>query len=273
MELTRSLLGKNTQYHDKYNPDVLFAIPRLAKRQEIGLDKSELPFFGVDIWNAYEISWLNQKGKPLVAIGELIIPCESEFIVESKSLKLYLNSLNNMNYDSLDEVKELIEKDISKLLRERIKVKVSSLEESTLELSSIGGLNIDHLDVTCSKYDDVNRNILEFSNEYTEEEISSNLLKSNCLVTGQPDWGSILIKYRGKKLDHASVLKYLISFRNHNEFHEQCVERIFCDIQNTINPKYLSVYARYTRRGGIDICPYRSTISNELLENKRLVRQ
>lgn len=274
MILSDSVLGKATNYKDTYDKELLFKIPRLAKRLELGLTKDNIPFYGVDIWNAYEISWLNESGKPCVAIGEFYIPSDSTNMIESKSLKLYLNSFNNTKFSSLKEVEQVICQDLSIAAQSKVLVKLHLLDNKEFIFGKFGGINIDHLNITCTDYSSVDKTLIQYDNEVVHEEINSNLLRSNCLITGQPDWGSILIKYDGKKLRHDSILRYLISFRNHNEFHEQCVERIFTDIFNTIKPSYLSVYARYTRRGGLDICPYRSTSENFAVpSNDRFMRQ
>lgn len=274
MNVKDSLLGKTTIYKDKYDKSLLFKIPRTIKRKELGIDSNYIPFYGVDIWNAYELSWLNNKGKPCVAIARLYIPASSEFLVESKSLKLYFNSFNNNNFASIGEVSKIIEQDLSSLLGTKIKVELFDLLDTQEKIGIMPGENIDSIDVECLEYDTANPALLKFKDSIVNEEINSNFLKSNCLITNQPDWGSITIKYSGKKLDRSSVLQYIVSLRNHNEFHEQCVERIFCDIKKAINPSFLSVYARYTRRGGIDICPYRTTnISFKIPDNIRLIRQ
>lgn len=271
--LSNSLLGKRTEYIDIYDPKLLFPIPRIDKRCELGLNKDNIPFFGVDIWNAYEISWLNEKGKPCIAIGEFYIPSDSTYIIESKSFKLYLNSFNNTKFNSLKEVLQLLNEDLGRITESQVVVSLLPLDIQC-EFGALNGTNIDSLDVECIDYDSTDSNLIKYDSIYVEEEVNSNLLKSNCLVTGQPDWGSVAIKYKGKKIQHDSLLKYLVSFRNHNEFHEQCVERIFIDIHNIIKPDYLSVYARYTRRGGLDISPYRSTDSTfEVPINKRTIRQ
>lgn len=273
MDLLNSLLGKKTEYKNIYENTLLFPIPRAKQRQELGINENNIPFFGVDIWNAYEVSWLNSKGKPNVAIGEFYIPAHSEYIIESKSFKLYLNSLNNTKFESADHVNKLLTQDLSNAVRAEVKVVLLPLNRHC-EFEMFNGNNIDDLDIECINYDSADRSLIQFNDTYVEEDINSNLLKSNCLVTGQPDWGSVNIKYKGKKIVHKSLLEYLISFRNHNEFHEHCVERIFMDILDVIAPKYLSVYARYTRRGGLDISPYRSTDPNfEKPSNKRLIRQ
>lgn len=253
-------LGKPTEYKNQYDNSLLVPIPRSLGRNEIKLPK-ELPFNGTDFWNCYEVSWLDQKGKPHVRILELEVPATSEFLIESKSLKLYLNSFNNTKFKNEDDVKALIEKDLSATAQDSVKIKLIQLEEyNKKEIVQFTGKSIDDLEVEISDYQ-VNPDLLKLSEdgEYVEEKIFSDLLKSNCLITNQPDWASVQIKYRGKKIDHKSLLKYIISFRNHNEFHEQCVEHIFSDIMNICKPDALTIFAKYTRRGGIDINPLRTT--------------
>jgi 7-cyano-7-deazaguanine reductase len=265
-------LGKSSAYINTYTPSLLFPIPRKIKRDEIGIH-DQLPFTGGDIWTGYELSWLNLKGKPTVAIGEFWIPCESTHIIESKSLKLYLNSLSNSRFESIDHVKAIIEKDLSERVGSKITVKIVSTEESSLSFGQLRGKCLDDLDIECSQYMP-DPSLLSSGHEVADEIVYSHLLKSNCLVTGQPDWGSIEIAYRGPKINHEGLLKYIVSLRDHNEFHEQCVERIFCDLTKICNPHWLSVYARYTRRGGLDINPYRVSPGSEPHPgNVRLTRQ
>ncbi|MEQ9115830.1 MAG: NADPH-dependent 7-cyano-7-deazaguanine reductase QueF [Rickettsiales bacterium] len=266
-------LGEKTEYASEYDKSLLFPIPRLSKRKEIGINSETLPFFGSDLWTAYEISWLDLKNKPQVAIGVFYIDCNSTNIIESKSLKLYLNSFNNTCYTSSEEVKKIISSDLSEATNNKVDVTLYSLHEySTKIYTSLPGKNIDNLDIYCD-ISSPSKNILKTGTTETEEIITSDLLKSNCLVTNQPDWASVMIQYKGKKINHESLLKYIISYRNHNEFHEQCVERIFIDIMNACKPNELTVYARYTRRGGIDINPFRTNVKNKQIEDCRLVRQ
>lgn len=253
-----SPLGKKTTYISEYQRDLLFPIPRKAKRDEIDVPV-RLPFKGVDIWNAYELSWLNAKGKPIVALGEFIFPCESPNIIESKSFKLYLNSFTNTPFDSVETVKKIIQKDLSEFAGSEVQVKILPIESfSGHQLKSFEGICLDNLDISCDHYQ-INPAYLKTENTIVSETVYSNVLKSNCLVTGQPDWGSVQIHYTGHRISHEGLLKYLVSFRNHNEFHEQCVERIFMDIMRECHPQQLTVYACYTRRGGLDINPFRST--------------
>lgn len=270
MTPTQSPLGKKSSYIAHYQPDLLFPIPRQTKRDEINVP-ALLPFKGVDVWNAFEISWLNEKGKPLVALGEFIFPCESPNLIESKSFKLYLNSFNNTSFVSVNEVIKILEKDLSQATGALVKVKLIEIEKFSGNITSFSGNCLDALDITCDQYQTC-PDFLMTENERVSENLYSNLLKSNCLVTGQPDWGSVRIQYTGRKISHEGLLKYIISFRNHNEFHEQCVERIFMDIMQRCTPEKLTVEARYTRRGGLDINPFRST-EDEGVENGRLCRQ
>lgn len=268
-----SPLGKSTHYKSEYNSDLLFPIPRSSKRDEIAVPK-QLPFTGVDIWNGYEISWLNPKGKPMVAVAEFIFPCESINIIESKSFKLYLNSFNNTKFESTQKVKQTLQQDLSQAVGQSIQVNLILVQDfQSNTIGTLDGINIDNLDISCDIY--MTQPDLLISDDQTiiSECIYSDLLKSNCLVTGQPDWGSVQISYKGPKIDHASLLQYIVSFRNHNEFHEQCVERIFMDITRKCQPEQLTVYARYTRRGGLDINPFRSNFETNLPSNKRLCRQ
>jgi len=265
-------LGKKSTYINTYSPELLFPLPRQPKRDEIKIT-GDLPFRGMDIWTGFELSWLNPKGKPMVALSEVIFPCESPFLAESKSQKLYLNSFNNSKFESLDEVRNIIEKDLSKACQAPVQVKLLRLDEASHSITTLGGKCLDELDIECVSYLP-DPSTLSTSGETVEEKVHTNLLKSNCLVTGQPDWGSVEISYRGKKIDHEGLLKYIVSLRDHNEFHEQCVERIFCDIQRICRPEWLTVYARYTRRGGLDINPYRTNKPGPLeVSSIRLIRQ
>lgn len=268
-----SPLGKSSSYKDQYDPGLLFPIARTEKRLEIGIDQ-ELPFSGVDIWNAYELSWLNEKGKPVVAIAVFTIPASSPNLIESKSFKLYLNSFNQSRYASADAVSEVLAKDLSRAAGAEVGVELNLLDKP-MPQNDVSGWQaecLDDLDVEIDSYQ-TDSGLLSCSSEIVSERLYSNLLKSNCLVTGQPDWGSVLIDYRGPKIDRESLLKYLISFRQHNEFHEQCVERIFVDLKRMCGCERLTVYARYLRRGGLDINPYRSDSEAEAIDNLRLVRQ
>lgn len=270
-----SELGKETEYDQSYNPDRLYAIPRSDKRKEIGIDPNTLPFSGFDCWNHYEVSWLNAKGKPIVATAEIYYDCTSPFIVESKSLKLYFNSFNYTKLNSVNDLEKIIQQDLEKIIDSDVTVIIHPLghSKSATIHEKWEGECIDGIDVECTKYT-VDPSYLSTSQKQVEEILYSDLLKSNCLVTHQPDWGSVQITYKGNKINREGLLQYLVSFRNHNEFHEQCIERIFSDIMTRCKPSELIVYGRYTRRGGLDINPYRSTKKvNFKNRNYRLIRQ
>ncbi|TKC92637.1 NADPH-dependent 7-cyano-7-deazaguanine reductase QueF [Trinickia terrae] len=265
-------LGKTSVYESKYNPERLFAIPRRPKREELGITGELLPFVGYDLWNHYEVSWLDQRGKPQVATAQIAYPCDSEFIIESKSMKLYFNSLNNTRFESIDVLRDTIAADLSSRLKANVSVVVNPLQDQMHRIiSPLEGVCIDDAEIDVEDFA-LNPQYLETERWQAEEMLYSNLLKSNCLVTGQPDWGSVWIKYRGKKISREGLLRYIVSFREHHEFHEQCVERIFVDIMRMCEPASLTVGARYTRRGGIDINPVRST-QNQKIANPRLIRQ
>lgn len=269
-----SPLGKSSEYIATYTPSLLFPIPRLAKWAELGVSADALPWQGVDFWNCFELSWLLPSGKPVVAIGEFAIPCDSPNIIESKSFKLYLNSLNQTVFESVEALQACLVRDLSAAAGKPVGVKVSTLAEVEGQgVTTLPGQCIDALDVNISNYEQPQPELLRCAPErVVEETVHSHLLKSNCPVTGQPDWGSVVVEYKGQALDHASLLTYLISFRQHADFHEQCVERIYLDLMNLLKPEHLTVYARYVRRGGLDINPYRSTGAINP-QNLRLVRQ
>ena len=277
----QSQLGKTSAYVDQYDASLLFPIPRQTKRDEIGIT-SALPFFGADLWTAFELSWLNSRGKPVVALAHFTIPCETPYLVESKSFKLYLNSFNNTRFNSAEAVQALLREDINEALWRGAPVRQSSAgvrvitqEQFALQkVQELEGLNLDRLDIECTDYSP-RPDLLkaDHENPAITQTLVSHLLKSNCLVTGQPDWGSVQISYTGAAIDQESLLRYIVSFRNHNEFHEQCVERIFMDIMRQCQPMKLSVYARYTRRGGLDINPLRTSTPMALPQNMRSARQ
>ncbi|WP_439888262.1 NADPH-dependent 7-cyano-7-deazaguanine reductase QueF [Pseudomonas sp. MBLB4123] len=269
-----SPLGKSSEYIATYTPSLLFPIPRAPKWAELGLTAETLPYQGVDLWNCFELSWLSPSGKPVVAIGEFAIAADSPNIIESKSFKLYLNSLNQTVFADTDELVAVLQADLSAAAGKPVAVRVRSLGEVAAEgVATLPGPCIDELDVTISNYAQPQPQLLRCEpGRIVEESLHSHLLKSNCPVTGQPDWGSLVVQYRGAALDHASLLAYLVSFRQHADFHEQCVERIFLDLLRLLEPEQLTVYARYVRRGGLDINPYRSTAAIRP-DNRRLVRQ
>jgi 7-cyano-7-deazaguanine reductase len=264
-------LGKATEYREIYAPDLLQAVPRSMNRVELNLT-TELPFSGTDRWNGYELSWLNSKGKPHVAIMRCEVPVSSLNLIESKSFKLYLNSFNQSHFDNIESVVDTLTADLSQCAGEKVKVMLfKPAEFSQMQISSFDAVSIDDLDIEIKDYQ-LAPSILHADGEQVEESLTSDLLKSNCLITNQPDWGSVFIRYQGQQINHEGLLRYLISFRQHNEFHEQCVERIFCDIMAHCKPNKLSVYARYTRRGGLDINPFRSNFE-QIYPEVRLARQ
>lgn len=269
-----SPLGKSSDYVATYSPHLLFPIPRAPKWAELGLTAETLPYQGVDLWNCYELSWLLPSGKPVVAIGEFEIPADSPSIIESKSFKLYLNSLNQSVFESREALVEVMIVDLSAAAGKAVKVRLRTLDEVASEgVATLPGRCIDDLDVAIEHYDHPQPELLVCdAGRVIEESLYSHLLKSNCPVTGQPDWGSVVVEYRGAALQAESLLAYLVSFRQHADFHEQCVERIFLDLQRLLQPEKLTVYARYVRRGGLDINPYRSTEAMAV-DNRRLVRQ
>ncbi|WP_338516575.1 NADPH-dependent 7-cyano-7-deazaguanine reductase QueF [Alteromonas gracilis] len=253
-------LGKQVEYEYNYNPALLQGVPRSLSRDTLALDAASLPFSGIDTWTGYELSWLNSKGKPHVAILECNVPITSPNLIESKSFKLYLNSFNQTKFASPDEVAQVLSRDLSSCAGEPVEVNLllpSAFE--SLQFKEFSGTLLDGLDVEITSYSPDTRTLaVDATTTSVSETLMSHLLKSNCLITSQPDWASIQIKYEGKQIDHEGLLKYLISFRQHNEFHEQCVERIYCDIMQHCKPEKLTVCARYTRRGGLDINPFRS---------------
>ncbi|MFT3741544.1 MAG: NADPH-dependent 7-cyano-7-deazaguanine reductase QueF [Gammaproteobacteria bacterium] len=267
-------LGKTSHYDELYNPNRLYAISRYEKRLELGLDPENLPFVGYDIWNHYEVSWLNPKGKPIVAIAEISYDCHSPFIVESKSLKLYFNSFNFTKFSDVDAVEHTVKSDLETLLKTQVTVQIIPLSQTKPALlkQSFDGICLDELEVECTTYQ-VNPQILSTESEHVEEVLYSDLLKSNCLITHQPDWASVQIQYQGNKINHENLLRYIVSYRNHSEFHEQCIERIFKDILQRCHPEQLTIYGRYTRRGGLDINAYRSTQAAQQALNIRFIRQ
>lgn len=268
-----SPLGKQTAYADRYNPRVLFPIPRADKRAEIGVAET-LPFHGVDIWNAYELSWLDLRGKPQVALAEFHVPASSPHIIESKSFKLYLNSFAQERIPDATTLTSTLMHDLSASAGAVVNVTLRKAHGESLPVTELDGHLLDDQDIEINGYGPPDAELLQADSGATPvaETLVSHLLRSNCPVTGQPDWGSVQISYRGAPIDHAGLLRYLVSFRTHNEFHEQCVERIFVDLTQRCAPTSLSVYARYTRRGGLDINPFRSSVP-ATPDNVRTVRQ
>jgi 7-cyano-7-deazaguanine reductase len=269
-------LGKATAYADQYDATLLQPVPRQLGRDAIGLNAGTdpLPFFGQDIWHAYELSWLNHKGKPMVALATFVVPVTSANLIESKSFKLYLNSLNQTRFRDISQLYQTLVQDLSACAGDKVAVTIHHVNELiAFQPTWIQGRCLDDLDIEIDTYD-FDAGLLQLTGVDTviEEKLHSHLLKSNCLITSQPDWASVFIHYRGPAIDHESLLRYLISFRHHNEFHEQCVERIYLDLMRLAKPEFLAVYACYTRRGGLDINPLRSS-SPYNPPNIRLTRQ
>lgn len=272
--LSNLKLGQRTEYKNQYDPSLLQAVPRSLNRDSLGITEQQPFTIGADIWTLYELSWLNAKGVPQVAIADVVLDFRSENLIESKSFKLYLNSFNQTRFNSVEEVQQRIQHDLSQCASGQISVKIYKLSALTQQpISDFAGECIDEQDIQIDHYRFSADYLQNCANgEMVEETLVSHLLKSNCLITSQPDWGSIQIHYVGKKLDREKLLRYLISFREHNEFHEQCVERIFCDLMQFAKPEKLTVYARYTRRGGLDINPFRSNFE-AVPANSRMARQ
>lgn len=267
-------LGQKTEYASQYDRTLLQPVPRALNRDGLGITQNQPFTIGADIWTAYEISWLNEKGLPQVAIADIYLDYQSQNLIESKSFKLYLNSFNQSKFADFNAVQQTMQGDLSECAQGDVKVRLNPV-------AVYDSQKIDHLQGDCIDEQDIEITSYEFnadwlkdcvSDEIVEEKLVSHLLKSNCLITNQPDWGTLHIHYVGKKINQEKLLRYVVSFRQHNEFHEQCVERIFCDLMHYAKPEKLTVYARYTRRGGLDINPFRSNFEN-LPENLRLARQ
>lgn len=273
-ELSGLTLGKATAYASQYDPSLLQPVPRSLNRNDLDLGET-LPFQGCDIWTLYELSWLNSNGLPQVAIGEVRIPATSANLIESKSFKLYLNSFNQSRFQDWQTVQTHLINDLSACAGESVAVQLFSLDHYTNQpIVSMQGECIDQQEIEIEHYQ-FDASLLEQATDtdIVTETLHSHLLKSNCLITNQPDWGSVEISYHGPKIQREALLRYIVSFREHNEFHEQCVERIFHDLCRYCQPKQLTVFARYTRRGGLDINPFRSTESSSPEHNLRMARQ
>lgn len=275
--MTTLPLGQATQYPEQYDPGLLYPIPRSENRLKLGLKEGQvLPFVGVDIWNAFELSWLNHKGKPQIALAEFQIPADSPKMIESKSFKLYLNSLNNARFENENEVRERLVADLSAVAGSKITARIQANDAIAKKgMQEMGGVLLDRLDIEIDPHIPADPNLLGVNEEFgpIEQCLVSHLLKSNCPVTGQPDWASVQIRYQGRPILEEELLRYLIGFRQLGEFHEHCVETIFSDIKRQCKPDKLSVYARYTRRGGLDINPFRTDHNAPWPENTRHSRQ
>jgi len=269
--LTRSPLGQDVDYPVSYDPALLFAIPRAASRENLSMPPD---WTGADIWNAYELSWLGPRGKPVVAVARFVFAQSSPNIVESKSFKLYLNSFNETRFETTDQVRRRMQADLSAVAQAGVDVDITTLDAHPGEdCRPLEGISIDHQDIAIDTYERA-PHLLRCAPTalHVKETLVSDLLKSNCPVTGQPDWASLQIRYAGPRIDRAALLQYIVSLRRHSEFHEHCVEQIYCDIWHACRPESLCVYARYTRRGGLDINPWRSSGPAEI-SLARTVRQ
>lgn len=264
-----SPLGRDVAYPSRYDPGLLFPIARATGRTALGLDGAALPFVGRDRWQVYELSWLDPRGKPRVATATLTVPAESPQLIESKSLKLYLNSFNGERFESNAVVKTRIEADLGAAAGAPVAL---AFELPEMERES-SGENIDGLEIAIDRYGPPDPSCLSSAGENVTETLCSGLLKSNCPVTGQPDWADLKLVYTGPGIDREGLLRYLVGFREHAEFHEQCVERIFIDVSARCAPSALSVEARYTRRGGLDINPWRGTPGTAPPQARRSLRQ
>lgn len=268
-----TVLGKKVAYATTYNPSLLETISRSEQRQSLGISEGEMPFRGMDMWNCYDFTWLNSRGKPEVAIAQFQMPCNSVSLIEAKSLKLYLLSFCQTKFSHRSEVQTTLESDLTVAVQAPVSVTLSAPDHAQQDgIGVLTGQCMDNMDVDIEDYY-WNPDYLEIvSNVTVRESLYTNLLKTICPITGQPDFGSILIQYNGRGIDQEGLLKYIISYREHPEFNEQVVERIFMDILNRCQPDKLTVYARYARRGGIDINPFRS-LDESYAADIRLWRQ
>ena len=265
-------LGRPAGHPDRYAPSLLYAVPRQPQRAALGL-AARLPFTGVDVWTAYELTWLDAMGKPQVALATLEIPAESPSLVESKSMKLYLGSFAQTNFAGMTEVSAAIERDVSAVTGAKVGVTLrgpAAFDAQTIR--ELAGESLDSLTVPCDTYD-VEPGFLEAGGERVEETVTTRLFRSVCPVTSQPDIASVQVAYRGPRLDREGLLRYLVSYRCHAGFHEHCVERIYVDVAARCGCEQLSVLARFTRRGGLDINPFRTNAGATAPANVRTARQ
>ena len=270
--LAHAPLGRESAYPERYDATLLYPIPRAANRAPLGIEEGDLPFVGEDEWHAFEVSWLNARGKPLVAVARFRLPADSPHLIESKSWKLYLNGFNQTRFASREEVIATLERDLSGVAGAAVEVALFGVDDQALAPRRLPGECLDDLDIEIDDYTPSAAH-LKVGEEIVEETLHSHLLKSNCPVTGQPDWGSVMIHYRGPRLDREGLLRYLIGYRQHQDFHEHCVEHIFSDLMACARPERLLVLARYVRRGGLDISPWRGTPGERPPEPLRLARQ
>ncbi|PMR74000.1 NADPH-dependent 7-cyano-7-deazaguanine reductase QueF [Billgrantia endophytica] len=270
--LEHAPLGRESAYPEQYDAALLYPISRAANRAPLGIEAGALPFVGQDEWHAFEVSWLNARGKPIVAVARFRLPADSPNLIESKSWKLYLNGFNQTRFDSRERVVTILEQDLAAAAGAPVSVELFDVDAPALAVRELPGECLDDLDIEISDYTPSTEH-LRVSEDVVEETLYSHLLKSNCPVTGQPDWGSVLIRYRGPRLDREGLLRYLVGYRQHQDFHEHCVEHIFTDLMARARPERLLVLARYVRRGGLDISPWRGTPGEKPPESLRLARQ
>ncbi|WP_163575380.1 NADPH-dependent 7-cyano-7-deazaguanine reductase QueF [Halomonas faecis] len=270
--LEHAPLGRESAYPERYDAGLLYSIARAANRMPLGIQEGRLPFVGEDEWHAFEVSWLNDRGKPLVAVARFRLPAESPNLIESKSWKLYLNGFNQSRFASREHVLEALKRDLGRAAGASVSVELFGVDDDALMPRQLPGECLDDLDIEVTSYTP-SAEVIGVGDEVVEETLHSHLLKSNCPVTGQPDWGSVLIRYRGPKLDREGLLRYLIGYRQHQDFHEHCVEHVFMDLMARARPERLLVLARYVRRGGLDISPWRATPGERPPQPLRLARQ
>ena len=271
--LAHAPLGHTAVYPQHYDAGLLYPIPRTANRMPLGIEEGALPFVGEDEWHAFEVSWLNARGKPRVAVARFSLPADSPNLIESKSWKLYLNGFNQTRFDSRERVMDTLVNDLSRAAGAAVGVELLDVDDEALSPRRLPGECLDDLDIEVTDYTPSAEHLRVSDEVIVEETLYSHLLKSNCPVTGQPDWGSVLIRYRGPRLDREGLLRYLIGYRQHQDFHEHCVEHIFMDLVERARPQRLLVLARYVRRGGLDISPWRATPGERPPEPLRLARQ
>lgn len=270
--LINAPLGQESSYPELYDASLLYPIVRAANRTPLGIDEDALPFIGADEWHAFEMSWLNPRGKPMVAVARFTLPADSSHLIESKSWKLYLNSFNQTRFASREDVVECLTQDLSKVAGATVTVELLDVDSDALMPRPLPGECLDELNIEVDAYTPSTTH-LSVGDEWVEETLYSHLLKSNCPVTGQPDWGSVLIRYKGRKVEREGLLRYVIGYRQHQDFHEHCVEHIFMDLMRIAAPEELLVLARYVRRGGLDISPWRATPGMSPPSPLRLSRQ
>ncbi len=269
--LRRSPLGRATKHSDRYDASLLFALPRALQREALGLDR-DLPFTGIDIWTAYELTWLDPRGKPAIAIASFEVPCVSPAMVESKSVKRYIGSFAQSQFDSAEHVRSTLARDIGAACGASVSVYLSDPVSGAPAIASLAGVSLDRQSLSVDCYE-VDARLLASSAPSVAETLTTELFRSQCPVTGQPDYASVQLTYDGPRIDRAALLRYLVSYRRHAGFHEYCVERIFVDVMVRCACTGLSVYARFTRRGGIDINPFRTNAGIPRPENTRTPRQ